>query len=203
MGTTTKPALIIELMQNDNVDRVGAYARHGLPPDAIELALPKMRRVCEAFKRRGWPVVATKLTIMTDLDGRPMGHEVLASYRPFFLEEGFRDGTWGHAFTDQLPSPDYEVRKWAFSSFYQTELEQLLRALGVGHVVFMGEATHIAVESTAREARVRGFEVTVLSDCVAAYDEEFHVSSLHTMSDLFSVVSADVFLAGIDPENSG
>jgi ureidoacrylate peracid hydrolase len=198
MKPEPRTALLAELMQNDNVERDGAYARHGLAPDGIERILPNLRWVWEECRRRQIPIIATRLTILTDLDGRPMGHDVLASYRPFFRDEGFREGTWGHELSKQLPPPDYEVRKWAFSSFYQTELELLLRSLGVTHVVFVGEATHIAVESTAREARIRGFDVTILSDCVMSYDLEFHESSLVTMSDIFTVIPAAEFLARLE-----
>lgn len=187
-------ALIVELMQNDNVDPDGVYARHGLPPDAIEVILPNIARVCEACKTRRIPIIATKLTVLTDIDGTAMGHEVLGSYRPFLAEEGFRVGTWGHEVTTRIPRPDYEVRKWVFSSFHQTELEKILRSLDVRHLVLVGEATHIAVESTARDARHRNYEVTVLADCVGAYDRPFHESSLRTMSDLFHVTTAREFL---------
>ena len=68
-------------------------------------------------------------------------------------------------------------------------------ALKLRQLVFMGVATEIAVESTAREAIIREYDVTVLSDCVSTYDPLLQSGSLNSLARLARVMSADEFLA--------
>ena len=50
-------------------------------------------------------------------------------------------------------------------SFYATDLELLLRTLGVRNLVLTGITTDVCVHSTMRDANDRGFECVLLSDC--------------------------------------
>jgi nicotinamidase-related amidase len=59
----------------------------------------------------------------------------------------------------------------------------------------MGIATEIAVETTFREAIIRNYDVTVLSDCVLTYDPRLQAASLLTMGRLGRVVSSADLLA--------
>ena len=162
--------LIVELMQNDNCHPDGIYARNGVPPSGIREMVPTMVRVAEACRTHRIPIIATRLTVLTDLDGRAVGAGPIAAVRPFFWQDGLRDGSWGHQIIQELLPVDYQIRKWVYSSFYRTELEHILSALRLRQLIFMGVATDIAVESTAREAIIRDYDVTVLSDCVSTYD---------------------------------
>jgi nicotinamidase-related amidase len=68
-----------------------------------------------------------------------------------------------------LPAPgDYYVLKPRHSGFLSTSLDALLVSLEVSRVVVVGVATHICVLFTAMDAYMRGLEVVVPSDCVAA-----------------------------------
>jgi nicotinamidase-related amidase len=67
------------------------------------------------------------------------------------------------------PHPeDYFVLKPMHSGFHSTTLDLLLRDLGVSTVVLTGVATDICILFTANDAYMRGYEVIVPSDCVAA-----------------------------------
>src|SRR5215472_5058191 len=86
-------ALIIELMQNDACHPDGAYARNGVSPSPIQAMLPALVRTAETCRARGIAVIATKLTILTDLAGRAVGAGPITAVRPFLLQEGLRDGS--------------------------------------------------------------------------------------------------------------
>jgi nicotinamidase-related amidase len=67
------------------------------------------------------------------------------------------------------PRPeDYFVLKPRHSGFYGTSLDLLLHHLGVGTVVITGVATDICILFTANDAYMRGYQVVVPADCVAA-----------------------------------
>jgi ureidoacrylate peracid hydrolase len=189
--------LMVMDMQRDFCDRDGVFARHGSNVEPIEAIIPTLSRVMEACKRRRIPIVATKLTVLLDLDGRAMTLGHLNTLRPFLKAEGFREGGRGHEIIPQLPRPDYEVRKWGHSAMYLTELEKVIRSLGARDLVFTGIATNGVVEATARDAVAREFHITTLQDCVTGYNRELHEASLKNLAFIGRLISSDEFLAEI------
>ena len=74
---------------------------------------------------------------------------------------------------DIAPRPDeLVVKKHRFSAFYGTDLELVLRGLGVEVVVVSGVTTENCCHATARDAMFRDFKVIVLSDATATDDYE-------------------------------
>jgi nicotinamidase-related amidase len=66
------------------------------------------------------------------------------------------------------------VTKRRVSSFTGSDLEVVLRALGIQHIVLSGIATSGVVLSTTREASDKDYRITILSDGCADGDEEVH-----------------------------
>src|SRR5688572_33079591 len=59
---------------------------------------------------------------------------------------------------------DIVVKKFRYSGFYGTQLENLLRALGRDTIAITGVATNVCCDSTARDGAMRDFKVVFLSD---------------------------------------
>jgi len=76
----------------------------------------------------------------------------------------------GAAIAAQLqPAPDdYFMFKPRHSAFYATPLAELLYMLKVEHLVLSGVSSHQCVLLTASDAHVRGLDITVATDCIAA-----------------------------------
>jgi nicotinamidase-related amidase len=187
--------LMVMDMQRDFCNRDGVFARNGFDVSPIEAIVPAIARVMQACQARRVPTVATKLTVLTDLDGQPMTLGHLNQLRPFLRTEGFREASPGQAIIPQLPRPDYEVRKWGHSAMYLTELEKVIRSLRARDLVFVGIATNGVVEATARDAVAREFHVTTLRDCVTGYSRELHEASLKNLAFLGRMLTSDEFLA--------
>jgi nicotinamidase-related amidase len=66
------------------------------------------------------------------------------------------------------------VTKRRVSAFTGSDLEVVLRASGIQHIILTGIATGGVVLSTLREAADKDYRITVLSDCCADGDEEVH-----------------------------
>ena len=66
------------------------------------------------------------------------------------------------------------VTKRRVSAFTGSDLEVVLRSLGIQHIILTGIATSGVVLSTLREAADKDYRITVLSDCCADGDEETH-----------------------------
>jgi nicotinamidase-related amidase len=72
-----------------------------------------------------------------------------------------------------LPS-EIVVAKRRVSAFTGSDLEVVLRAFGIQHMVLTGISTSGVVLSTIREASDKDYRITVLSDCCADGDTEVH-----------------------------
>lgn len=88
----------------------------------------------------------------------------------------FQDGTSAtHIHPAVAPQPaDILVTKRRVSAFSGSDLEVVLRAQDIRHLVLCGIATSGVVLSTLREAADKDYKLTVLSDCCADSDEEVH-----------------------------
>jgi nicotinamidase-related amidase len=69
---------------------------------------------------------------------------------------------------------DIVVAKRQWVAFYETGLEQHLRRRWIRTIVLGGIATNIGVESTARAAFDRGYELVFPEDAMSSLSEEAH-----------------------------
>ena len=89
-------------------------------------------------------------------------------------------GEAGHDFVDELRPAQGEavVDKPGFGAFYRTDLEGMLRAAGVTHLILSGITTQCCVHSTLREAVDRGFWCLTVADCCAAIETAWHDATM-------------------------
>ena len=101
------------------------------------------------------------------------------------------DGTQGQEFVDDIApaASDPVVRKLRLDSFYGTTLETILRARRIETVLITGVATHGCVTGTSYAAQARDFNVVVVADCVATWDEELHRAALSVLRGTMTAVA--------------
>jgi len=83
--------------------------------------------------------------------------------------------------------PGTIIPKRRYSGFYDTNLEDVLKALAPDRVVVMGVCTDICVMYTVADLRNRDYQVEVPRDCVASFDEEAHNFALRHMEKVLGV----------------
>lgn len=82
---------------------------------------------------------------------------------------------WMKIHPDVAPAPgEIIVTKRRISAFTGSDLEVVLRAYNINHLVLTGFATSGVVLSTLREAADKDYRLTVLADCCGDADEEVH-----------------------------
>ena len=98
-----------------------------------------------------------------------------------------------------MPAPaegEHQVVKHKYDAFFETDLDAILRNLGVETVIITGTATNICCDSTARSAFSRDYEVAFVGDATASFDDDMHEATLRTMDMLFGrVMTTDEVLA--------
>ncbi len=89
-------------------------------------------------------------------------------------------GSWGAQVIDAVkPLPDeIVIPKTSSSVFISTNIDYVLRNLGVRSLILVGLLTDQCVDSAVRDACDLGYLVTVVTDACATYSEERHLSSL-------------------------
>ena len=99
------------------------------------------------------------------------------------------------------PQPgDYTIVKPRFSAFFQTELDLILRRLGVRTLYLAGTTTPNCIRTTCYDGISLDYNVAVLTDCCSSNDEDIQQSNLRDMANIGAclLTSAD-FLAGHEP----
>jgi nicotinamidase-related amidase len=77
---------------------------------------------------------------------------------------------------DQQPG-DIVVLKRQWGAFYGTDLDLHLRRRGLTTIILCGIATEFGVESTARDAHERGYELIFAEDAMTGQTAESHANS--------------------------
>jgi nicotinamidase-related amidase len=191
-------ALIIVDLQNDFLSPEGAYAR-GKTVSAQALLLPaRVAPVAHTLKAKGGYVAASQFTLWPDAMGQPMVSAHLLEKRPFLRKGDFAPGSWGQDNVPELKEcVDLVVCKVAYSAFFNTQLDWVLRKANMDTVVVCGIVTNGGVASTARDAHLRDYKVVVLSDGAAAFSDALHQASLADLASIGQVMPCDAFISSL------
>jgi len=177
-------AVIAVDLQND-FGAEGGYVHHfGVPIEGARATIDPVGRVLAAARSAGIPVVYTKMEFKRDLSN--VGEPDSPTRARLELGEGdfLIEGTWNSDIVSELaPQPgDLMVSKRRYSGFYETDLDDLLRARGIRSLIFVGWTTSVCVESTLRDASFRDYACVILDDCTAETIGRSQVRTNHEAS---------------------
>ena len=153
-----KTALVVIDMQNDFVRQDAPYES----PAAREM-IDDLNRLIGACRAHDIPIIFTAHAHRSD--GSDLG--AVKHIHPLTAEgRALKAGTEGVQLYPKVDvaDTDYVFEKRRYSAFYATDLELLLRNLGVDTLIIGGVATNVCCESTTRDAYFRDFKVIFLSD---------------------------------------
>jgi len=192
-------ALLTIDLQNDFLHPDGAYGRAGQSSDNISPLPDRVAPLVSALRARGGHYISAQFTLVPDRHGEPLIAPHLKSLRPFLGKGDFAPASFGHALVDALAPADFTIEKVAYSAFYQTRLEYIMRAAGIEQLVIGGIVTNGGVASTLRDAHLRNINTVMLSDGCAAFDQSVHdatLTSLATVTHRMSCADARSWLEG-------
>lgn len=183
-----RPALIVIDMQNGFCCADGFMNKIGLDYTTSEAAVEPISRLVVAARSAAIPIFFTRYTLNEDYSDAGLILELFPAIKD---ARGMIRATWDADIVDELkPQPgERVVDKTRYSAFYDTDLEQQLRDLGVDTLIVCGVTTNICVESTVRDAFFRDIRVIVPSDGTAAVTSELHEGALRDVEYGFGRVS--------------
>lgn len=188
-------ALLIIDLQNDFLAPDGAYSRGGATSPQALLLPARVARVATALKARGGMVVASQFTLWPNAQGEPMVSPHLLALRPFLKRGDFAPGGYGQANVPEIADlVDVSVCKVAYSAFFNTQLDWVLRHANIDTVVVCGIVTNGGVASSVRDAHMREYHTLVLKDGCAAFRPEIHDASIQDMRTVADVLTCDALI---------
>jgi nicotinamidase-related amidase/flavin reductase (DIM6/NTAB) family NADH-FMN oxidoreductase RutF len=203
-----KMALIAIDLTRGHLDE--AVATMPLPPGAGAQMVAQSRKAIEAMRGWGRPVIHVTLSFeAADVLRNPFFTAVDdagASIIPWSGGRRLRDhnpkgSPQAEIHPDLAPAPgEVVIGKRRYSAFFETDLDDVLRELGVSTVVLLGVNTNTSILHTALDALCRDYEVVVLSDCsISVYGSDLHELALRNVEYCVGWVSlTDAFIASVE-----
>ena len=203
-----KTAVLVVDMQNDFGAPSGMFARAGIDISPIRRVIQPIATLVEYTRQLSIPTVYLKMAFREDLSdaGSPdspnrLKHAIFRVGTESTAPDGRRSrvlirDTWNTDVVDELrpASDDVTIYKTRYSGFYRTELDSVLQARGITHLLVTGCTTSVCVESTIRDAMFRDYHCVLLADCTAEpigsdFSRTNHEASLLVIQTLFGFVS--------------
>ncbi len=178
-----RTALLVIDVQTDFASPEGKLGQWGLDFSAVPAAIAATNALIDAARAAGIPVIFVALITSAETDSaawkermRRMGEDAGESYGVC------RAGTPGADFYGVTPLPgETIVAKTKYSSFYGTDLDAQLKALGVDTLVMCGLTTECCIDCSARDAFHLDYHVFLPTDAAAAYGDDVHEAALKSL----------------------
>jgi nicotinamidase-related amidase len=180
-----RSAIIIVDMQNDFCHPDGWLGHIGVDIAPARTPIAPLQSLLPALRSRDVPV------IWVNWGNRPdrlnLSPALLHVYKPSGAGVGLGDslpgsgakvlerGSWSAAIVDELATDptDIHVAKYRMSGFQDTELDSILRNLGVTTLMFAGINADQCVLCTLQDANFRGYDCLLLEDCAATTSPDY------------------------------
>ena len=162
MEKLNKPAILVVDMLND-------FVTGAIGCDRARAIVPATARLLDAAREKGVPVVFCNDAHRPGIDRELQiwgDHAIV--------------GTPGAEVIPELPihKEDFVVPKRRYSGFFQTDLDILLKELGVKTVVICGLHTHMCCRHTSADAFCLGYDVVVANEATNSFTEEDYQGGL-------------------------
>ena len=162
MEKLNNPAILVVDMLND-------FVTGALTCDRAKAIVPATAELLDAARKAGVPVIFCTDAHISGIDRelKIWGDHAIA-------------GTKGAEVIPELKlsDKDYVVPKRRYSGFFQTDLDILLRELGVQTVVMTGLHAHMCVRHTSADAFSLGYDVVVAKQATDSFTEEDYLNGL-------------------------
>lgn len=134
----------------------------------------------EACRKKDIPVIYTRHINRADAIGLANNEPVNEAGEPLYYHS--RSHTIEIA--DRIkPKPnDIIIDKYRYSGFFESNLDLMLKSLGVKHLIMGGVLTDVCVLSTALDAYYRDYQINIIEDICGTTTEGAHMAAMLMMT---------------------
>jgi ureidoacrylate peracid hydrolase len=202
-------AVVVIDMQNAYASEGGYLDLAGFDITGADRVISQSIKVLDTARRAGMPVIFFQNGWDADYveaggPGSPNFHKSNAlktmRERPELQGQLLARGGWDYALVEALqPKPgDIVLHKTRYSGFFNSQLDSVLRSRGVRHIVFVGIATNVCVESTLRDAFFLEYFGVMLEDATHQAGPEFlQQATVFNVEKFFGWVSTVADFCGV------
>jgi ureidoacrylate peracid hydrolase len=180
-------AVLVVDVQNDYCAPNGGLARLGVDMSAIDACIPRISALVDGARQAGVPVIHIR-THVEAVTESPVWMELRlrrSPDRPRWCEPN----TWGADFYRVKPLPnEVVITKHRYSGFIDTNLDLILRSMGISSLIMTGVASNNCVDCTARDGFMNDYYIVFVDDCTAATNASIHAATLANIESLFGIV---------------
>jgi nicotinamidase-related amidase len=150
-----------------------------------ESVIPNVRRLQEACRQAGIEVIHTKIESLTrDGRDRSLEHKHLGIHHP----PGSKDA---QILGQVAPQGDeIVITKTCGGAFNGSNIEYVLRNLGIQNLIIVGVVTSGCVEVAVRDAADRGFQVLLIEEATATWSDEMQRAAMRAMDEIYAKVQS-------------
>lgn len=165
------------------VDMLNDFVTGALKCDRGLAIVPKTAELLRGAREKGVPVIFCNDAHLKGIDHelKLWGDHAIA-------------GTKGAEVIPELElcDKDYVVPKRRYSGFFHTDLDLLLKELGVDTVILTGLHAHMCVRHTAADAYQLGYGIVVAKDATDSFTEEDYLYGIKYLKEVYGAEITDV-----------
>ena len=172
-------ALLIIDMQNDNMSLGGKSEKSGAVEHAKKQNIVKhISQLIEKAHSLKIPVIHNQFIVSKEAKEVGDNAPIFKSIKEI---GSVVEGSWGAATVDgiEISPEDFVLKRTRMSAFNGTQLDIILKNLGVENIIVTGVWTNMAVEHTARDWADYGYQVTIVTDGTATISDEWQNAAIN------------------------
>ena len=168
------------------IDMLEDFVTGALRCERADRIIPNIKKLVETARKKNIPVIySNDAHLPTDFELKKWGKHAMK-------------GSKGAEVISQLKpgKEDIVLEKRAYSGFFETGLDSVLRNLKVDTLILTGLHTNMCVRHTAADAFFRGYKIVVPQDATEAFTEKDYKEGLEYLKNVYNaeIIETDKIL---------
>jgi nicotinamidase-related amidase len=158
------------------IDMLEDFVTGELKCERATRIIPKIKKLVEIARKKKLPIIySNDAHLPTDFELKKWGKHIMK-------------GTKGAEVISELKpaKEDIILEKRAYSDFFETGLDSVLRNLKVDTLILTGLHTNLCVRHTAADAFFRGYKIVVPQDATEAFTEKDYKEGLEYLKNVYN-----------------
>ncbi|CAF3499582.1 unnamed protein product [Rotaria sp. Silwood1] len=192
-----KTAVLLVDVQNSEISIEHQQNTPWYYQQAIDICIPNMVHIIKVARPLSMEIMYTTVESLTrNGRDRSLDHKL----SNIFIPKGSPEAD---IISDVAPAEDdIWLKKTSSGVFNSTNIDYILRNLGVEFLVVMGFLTDQCVDMAVRDAADKGYQVICISDACTTHTQERHENALRAFGGYCRIMTTDEFIQEIQGSNN-